>query len=121
MGIHKFIKVYRDRNKTQPPALPGTNFLSGLNLIHSILLDVEVICPDKLYTTIPQTASNAKGKSESAVVSAFSSLLSVLLAVPDSTAGNSNAAKLPLAREVIGAVDKCHWSDAESKVQKSFF
>ena len=49
MGIHKFIKVYRDRNKTQPPALPRTNFLSGLNLIHSILLDVEVICPDKLF------------------------------------------------------------------------
>ena len=64
------------------------------------------------------TASNARALPEPDLVSAFSSLLSALLAVPDAASSVVGNSKLHLVREVIGAVDKCHWSDSagEGKV-----
>ena len=50
------------------------------------------------------------------LISAFSSLLSALLVVPDPATADANAVKLPLARGAIDAVEKCDWTEVGSKV-----
>ena len=87
---------------------------AGKELVNFMIF-IQFYMTQNISASSPTASNKAKTPdSDARLISAFSSLLSVLLVVPEPA--TADAVKLPLARGAIDAVEKCDWTEVGSKV-----